>query len=133
MEAGEFFHRETLALVDAYHEPKYDGFLAGRGYVTGVIPYDEFLRDYIRNEPLTQDVLERFGWGVNRQSGCSTVEVYKSRIGKETWALWHDDRGLTLIKFDEHERSREHLRLPTPATLRDLLSVLRVFGVETPA
>lgn len=132
---SEWFHRESLTPVVITHFDAEDDDAIFRSPpdLSGSTTAGVFLRDYARNEPVTVELLERMGWiadGPNLM--MSSPAPYFPRDGKNVRlvACFHDDGALSSVEVGITHRSDENEAEVNAATLRDLLNVLRVFGLN---
>lgn len=138
----EWFHRESLTVARVLHvRPETENIkvVVVASCVGGCCQrfddsVDDFLRDYARNEPVTLELLERMGWEACEgqavrmnfaidSHGFDKLEIEPDR---ESWSLsvsLTTDGGGCNVEADR--------QLAPVRTLRDLLNVLRVFGVES--
>lgn len=127
IEPGEYFHRETLTPVTVESvKHDFDERLCvllrvpcGPGWI---VPPDDFLRDYARNEQVTLELLERMGW-----ERCENGMAIRIPNGRSSLVM--EDGDLTVVPADDFFGTS----IPTPATLRDLLVTLRVFNIDAKA
>ncbi len=150
IESGsEWFHRRTLAEVyvldvemigldpnKVYLVPEGERGPDGRMPERGRVYWREagnFLRDYARNEPVTQEMLWSMGW-----LKCGEFQSYfVLKPGDRAWILdaflWRRGPQSIAIRYDGVREGLSHQLMCADAiTLRDLLQTLRVFGVSCP-
>lgn len=123
-----WYHRETLTPVyvsDVNNRVWFDV----DGIASSYAWLADFQRDYAVDEPLTLAVLERLGWEVRRSE--ATIGIPDGPLFLRF--IDHGDK-LTLSVASKCTlyNVQHYGRVPAPTTLRELLNVLRVFGVASP-
>lgn len=132
VEIGEYFHRKTLAIVEVL-DVEHDNFgpvrilcsLQGElrdGREVGFCrDAENFVADYVRNEPVTISALERAGFR-DLWAGTEEEGLYHIQLGEHEWTiLYEQGEGLTA----SHLSGRP---IPLPKTYRDVLAAIRVIG-----
>lgn len=127
----EWFSRDRLTVVHVMQVESGNVIYKSGPYMRDVMFFMQFMSHYARNEPVTLELLERMGWECETftdtaEGGVLSRGVIDLPDDNDFRIYFRDGNPLSATVISGGE-----VPIPFPATLRDLLNVLRVFGVES--